>query len=327
MSETVKKKKKFGIPSALSKGLANTMSMAEHHVIDFKNSVIPMSYIETDPKNPRRMKLSLEEITTGLHDNTPHYSEKSKELDALQELAWSIQKKGLINPITVYQRGEKYRLVAGERRYLASIMAKKTEIEARIYKNIPSEEDLKLVQWIENTARADLRLADKIANIESIFNFYKEKSAQNLDVDILMQLTGLAKTNAYRYLSILNHAEIRACIENGDVDSLRAAATLSEIKDPVKLAAAMAVYKEGGPLNDIVQQIKSNNTYQPRTLTSSVSLGKVSQGRVVKILIDALVQQPSYHHLQPVFTSIDWENTKEVATSFKKLLSILEREI
>ncbi len=142
MNEIVAKKRKFGIPSSLSKGLTNTISMAENHVIDFKNAVIPLSYIELDPNNPRRMNISIEDIKGELNVKDKHYAEKAKELETLKELAWSIQKKGLINPITVYQTGDKYRLVAGERRYLASTLAGKTEIEARIYKNIPNEKDL-----------------------------------------------------------------------------------------------------------------------------------------------------------------------------------------
>ncbi len=330
------KKKKFGIPSSLGKGLTNTISMAENHVIDFKNAVIPLSYVETDPNNPRRMKISLDEIKNGLNEKDAQYTEKCRELDALKELSWSIGKKGLINPITVYQKGEKYRLVAGERRYLASLLINKTEIEARIYKNIPNEEDLKLVQWIENTARADLRLADKLANIESIFHFYKERFTQNLDVEILMNLTGLAKTNAYRYLSILNNGLVRKFIEDGEVDSLRTAASLSEIKDANKLAEAVTLYKQGVSVDHIVKQLKAKKTKEPTKLSqteksgkafSGVNLGKVKHGKVVKVLVDALVDNPAYNHLNKLFTNVDWDNFKEVTQSFKKMLSILEREI
>lgn len=336
MNETILKKKKFGIPSSLSKGLANTMSMAENHIIDFKNAVVPLSYVETDPNNPRRMRISLEEVKKGLNEMDAHYVEKSKELDALKELSWSIEKKGLINPITVYQKGEKYRLVAGERRYLASILAKKTEIEARIYKNAPNEEDLKLVQWIENTARADLRLADKLANIESIFHFYKQRFTQNLDVEILMNLTGLAKTNAYRYLSILNNGLIRKFIEDGEIDSLRTAATLSEIKDEKKLFEAVNLYKQGISVDHVVKQIKTKNSKilkkseqegRNGAVSFNFNLGKVRHSRVLKLLVDSLVENPSYNYLSKVFDNVDWDNPKEVTQSFKKMLSILEREI
>ena len=41
-----------------------------------------------------------------------------------------------------------------------------------------------------------------------------------------MELTGLAKTNAYRYLSVLNNPNLRKFIDNGDINTLRAASIL-----------------------------------------------------------------------------------------------------
>lgn len=332
MNDVVIKKKKFGIPSSLSKGLVNTISMAENHILDFKNAVIPLSCIEIDPDNPRRMKLSPEELLSGFNEKTEYYLDKSKELESLQELSWSIDKKGLINPITVYQRADKYRLVAGERRYMASLLANKKEIEARIYKVSPSEQDLKLVQWIENTAREDLCLADKLANIESIINVVMKEGEKKLSVDVLMELTGLAKTNAYRYLSVLNNQSLRKFIDNGDVSTLRAASLLADIKDEKELSDAINRYKKEGGTSLAASSLKEKKVSIKKQETrgrapSSVNLGKVNDPKVVKIIVDVLVGNPSYQHYEKVFSSIDWKNLKEVTQSFKKLLSMLEREI
>lgn len=338
MNEIVAKKRKFGIPSSLSKGLTNTISMAENHVIDFKNAVIPLSYIELDPDNPRRMNVSIEDIKGELNVKDKNYAEKAKELEALKELAWSIEKKGLINPITVYQTGDKYRLVAGERRYLASTLAGKTEIEARIYKSIPNEKDLKLVQWIENTAREDLCLSDKLANIESIVGYFNEDNAdQKFSVEVLMDLTGLAKSNAYLYLSILKNPTVRKFIESGDISSLRTAASLAEIKDSTKLAEIIELHKNGTSISSIMKLMKeqkkavddtNKKKIEKRGRTStSINLGKVTHTKVIQVIVNALTENPSYSHVEKIFAGIDWSNTKEVTQSFKKLLSILEREV
>ncbi|MCP6769829.1 ParB N-terminal domain-containing protein, partial [Klebsiella pneumoniae] len=79
-----------------------------------------------------------------------------EELEKLKELASTIESSGVINPIVVYKRGEVYRVVAGERRCLASFLANKSEIEARVFNEKPKGFELKLIQWIENTAREDL---------------------------------------------------------------------------------------------------------------------------------------------------------------------------
>ena len=77
-------------------------------------------------------------------------------------MAHTIKANGVINPIVVYKLGELYRIVAGERRCLASILAGKQEIEARVFNEKPKGFDLKLIQWVENTAREDLTLDERL---------------------------------------------------------------------------------------------------------------------------------------------------------------------
>ena len=55
---------------------------------------------------------------------------RSFDEDALKELAASIRAVGVIQPIIVAPEGERYRIIAGERRYRASRMAELEEIPA-----------------------------------------------------------------------------------------------------------------------------------------------------------------------------------------------------
>ena len=76
--------------------------------------------------------------------------------EAISELAESIQKIGVIQPVVVVSINEGYRLVIGERRFRASILAGNTSIHARIFKNL-SEEEVTALQLIENIHREDLK--------------------------------------------------------------------------------------------------------------------------------------------------------------------------
>ena len=76
--------------------------------------------------------------------------------EAISELAESIQKIGVIQPVVVVSINEGYRLVIGERRFRASILAGNTSIPARIFKNL-SEEEVTALQLIENIHREDLK--------------------------------------------------------------------------------------------------------------------------------------------------------------------------
>ena len=94
--------------------------------------LIDPSEVLPNPKQPRR-----------------HFDE-----DALAELAESIKKDGLQEPIIVRRAGDKYELVSGERRCRASVLADKREIPA-VCRDISDRDMLKL-GLIENIQREDL---------------------------------------------------------------------------------------------------------------------------------------------------------------------------
>jgi len=103
-------------------------------------------------------------------------NEPSKELrsfmrrENLEELAASIKRYGVINPITVKQTGERYEIIAGHRRFLASQIAGKVDIPA-IVKEGNDEVDVALTLE-ENIQREDVNAMD-IARY--LLYFIKEK--------------------------------------------------------------------------------------------------------------------------------------------------------
>lgn len=74
--------------------------------------------------------------------------------DSLQELAASIEEKGVLQPITVREKGERFELVAGERRWRAARMAGLKEIPALVRKL--SDREIMEIALIENLQREDL---------------------------------------------------------------------------------------------------------------------------------------------------------------------------
>ena len=71
--------------------------------------------------------------------------------ESIQDLAESIKEHGVIQPIVVRNIGDKYEIIAGERRYKASILAGKQTIPAII--TDLSEKDSAEVALIENVQR------------------------------------------------------------------------------------------------------------------------------------------------------------------------------
>ena len=74
--------------------------------------------------------------------------------DALQELADSIKQYGVIQPIVVQQKGKRYEIIAGERRWRAARKAGLLEVPVIVKEFAP--EDIFAIALIENIQRQDL---------------------------------------------------------------------------------------------------------------------------------------------------------------------------
>ena len=103
-----------------------------------------------------------------LDDIIPNRFQPRENFDeqALKELAVSIKEHGVIQPIVVRQIGDKYEIIAGERRYKASTMAGLTKIPA-IIKNLDDKESSK-VALIENLQRKDLTAIEEARTYQKI---------------------------------------------------------------------------------------------------------------------------------------------------------------
>ncbi|MDD3241213.1 MAG: ParB/RepB/Spo0J family partition protein [Bacilli bacterium] len=85
---------------------------------------------------------------------------------ALEELAISIKEHGVIQPIIVRKIGDKYEIIAGERRYKASVLAGLTKIPA-IIRNLDDKETSK-VALLENLQRKDLTAIEEARTYQKI---------------------------------------------------------------------------------------------------------------------------------------------------------------
>ena len=119
------------------------------------------------------------------------------DADAINALAESIKEKGVLQPILVRKLGEKYEIIAGERRYRAAKQAGLTEVPV-IEKNMADNEVLE-VALVENIVRQDLTALEEAAGFEQLikkFSYTQEK---------LSEIVGKSRsyiTNSLRLLSL-----------------------------------------------------------------------------------------------------------------------------
>ena len=91
--------------------------------------------------------------------------------DALNELSESIKQYGIIQPITVRKIGEKYELVAGERRWRAARMAKFDVVPCNIIEITDTQSAE--IALLENLQREDLNFIEEAEAYYNLINDHK----------------------------------------------------------------------------------------------------------------------------------------------------------
>ncbi|MBA3661763.1 MAG: ParB/RepB/Spo0J family partition protein [Gammaproteobacteria bacterium] len=331
------KKKRFGISAALTRGLSETINVVENDAGIYRNVVLPLSRIELDPENPRKLHIDLIDVLQGIRNEDPFATQKYEELERLKELAHTIQSSGVINPIVVYKRGEHYRVVAGERRCLAALIAQKQEIDARVFNERPKGFDLKLIQWIENTAREDLTLNERLGNVRDMIEAYQVQNGPvEFNATLLRQVTGLSLSQTTYYLAAMNAPDdVKTQIEHGKINSLDKAALLANVscndlrKNAINACLAGSTLKE---LRSLINQKKPSknkialvSSGRGRT-AAKVNMGHTRYPRVVKTVIECVMNHSTYQKYNEYFAKVDWADLRQTTKAFKKLIEILEAE-
>ena len=142
---------------------------------------------------------------------------------ALKELSDSIKEHGVIQPIIVRKIGDKYEIIAGERRYKASIMAGLTKIPA-IIRNLDDKESSK-VALLENLQRKDLSAIEEARTYQKILDL---DSMTQEELGKTMGKSQAAIANKLRLLSLPD--EIQEALLTNQI-SERHARSLLNVKD------------------------------------------------------------------------------------------------
>ena len=127
--------------------------------------------IEKQPSyNEKEYTQGVQEIKVGDIDPNKNQPRKNFDEEALKELSESIKNHGVIQPIIAVKKGERYMVIAGERRWRASILAGLSTIPA-IIKDY-SDKEIKEVSIIENLQREDLNPIEAARAIKELMDEY-----------------------------------------------------------------------------------------------------------------------------------------------------------
>ena len=196
--------------NALGRGLDALLSMDEVKT-EGSSSIneIELSKISVNPNQPRRE-----------FDET-----------ALQELADSISEIGIIQPITLRKlNDDAYQIIAGERRYRASLKAGLETIPA--YIRTADDENVMEMALIENIQREDLNAVEIALAYQHLIEQYE------LTQERLSERVGKKRTTIANYLRLLKlPAPIQMALQNKQIDMghARALLTLGDTNLPVHI--------------------------------------------------------------------------------------------
>ncbi|MDH7511672.1 MAG: ParB/RepB/Spo0J family partition protein [Clostridiales bacterium] len=106
----------------------------------------------------------------------PNPQQARSELGNLDELMASIKAKGVLEPILVRPKNDRYEIIAGERRFVAAKNAGLTEIPC-IEMNVKDNEALELA-LIENLQRKDLDVFEEADGLNALVDIYGYNHSQ-----------------------------------------------------------------------------------------------------------------------------------------------------
>ena len=151
----------------------------------------------------------------------PNQPRREFDEDALQELATSIRELGIIQPITLRKmEGDKYQIIAGERRWRASQLARLTKIPAYIV----SVEDQNAMEMalVENIQREDLNAIE----IALAYQHLAEESGMTQAK--ISERVGKSRAAVTNYMRLLKlPAQVQIALKNHEIEMGHARALLS----------------------------------------------------------------------------------------------------
>jgi ParB family transcriptional regulator, chromosome partitioning protein len=215
------------------RGLPETVRMRHdsHYVEALTSSagtpigrMVPIEQIDANPNQPRQV------------------------MGDLSELMASIAEKGIIEPLVVRQRGSRFQIIAGERRYQAAVQVGLREVPIVIRES--DDNEVIEIALIENIQRKDLtpfEEAEALASLASRCNYTHEDMARRL---------GKSRTSVTESLSLNGIPDdVKNLCRLADINSKSLLLQVVRQGDAQKMVALVEkITREGGITRETVRK-------------------------------------------------------------------------
>ena len=253
-----------------------------------------------------------------LDDIIPNRFQPRERFDegALRELAASIKEHGVIQPIIVRKIGDKYEIIAGERRYKASALAGLTKIPA-IIRNLDDKETSK-VALLENLQRKNLSAIEEARTYQKI-----------LDLDQMTQFE-LAKTmgksqpvvaNKLRLLTLPDEVQEALLKEQISERHARSLLSLENAEDQIEMLHKI--------INNRMTVRETDEEVRKRTTTDNFGLPGLESTveKTQPISTEQTPQEPVNIPVQPIIPSAPTVDLNQKFTDIPDVNTLRESAI
>ena len=233
----------------LGKGLSSLLGNKEDLKVDSKKDngllLIPIERIFRDENQPR----------------------KEFDKEKIEELAQSINKNGLIQPLIVTKKdGENYTLVAGERRWRASQIANLKTLPALL---LPIDLDKDEISLIENIQRENLKVTEEAQAYQRLI----EKN--NYTHDQLSKIVGKSRSHITNLLRILNlHEYFADLLNKGTISMGHARALVGKKPEELNENLLSQINSGKASVRDIENNSVKRKMNEPNLIQEEINLSQ-----------------------------------------------------
>ena len=242
------------------------------------------------PSNQSISPAGVTSLTISKIKTNPHQPRKIFDKKSLEELAASINEKGVITPITVKVDSNGYILIAGERRLRASKLIKKKQIPAYIIE-LTSDSEMMEVALIENIQRENLNSIEEseaYAVLQGKFNLSQSKIA------VAVGKSRTTITNALRLLQL--PIEVKKSISDNRISAGHGRAILAMKTESKMLKLWKMILDQNLSVRAAESQVKGKALRPLKKNKKKIKLKKASVRNVEDELINIFGTKVHVNH-------------------------------
>lgn len=195
-----------------------------------------LSAVETESAISASEKL-LQQLPIELVRQSPYQPRQMMKPEALEALASSIRKQGVVQPIVVRKVNGEFQLIAGERRWRAAQQAGLQEIPAVVKK--VNDQEAAAIALIENLQREDL---NPLEEAQAFANLIEKFGLTHHEIGEVVGRSRAAVSNSLRLLALVD--SVKEMLNQGQIEMGHARALLALGKKEQKICAQTIVKRQ-----------------------------------------------------------------------------------